>query len=114
MVNNDLISREALIEDGNNTRVWVTGWNENPSLAHQVLKEQGATFKKLVLEAPAVDAVPVVRCKDCKQFMEFRDSEKEKQGCDGTCYRLIMHCFDNDFAMVNATDYCSWGVKRGG
>lgn len=63
-------------------------------------------------DIPSIDAVPVVRCKDCKQFMEFRDSEKEKQGCDGTCYRLIMHCFDNDFAMVNATDCCSWGVKR--
>lgn len=63
-------------------------------------------------ELPTIDAVPVVRCKDCKQFMEFRDSEKEKQGCDGTCYRLIMHCFDNDFAMVNATDYCKWGKNR--
>ena len=54
----------------------------------------------------------LLRCKDCKCFMEFRDSVKEEEGADGTCYRLVMHCFDHDFALVNATDYCSWGVKR--
>ena len=98
----DLISREALIEDGNNTRVWVTGWNENPSLAHQVLKEQGATFKKLVLEAPAVDAVEVVRCKDCKHYGTNTVSKLK------TCYVHILtpHPMPEDA-------FCSYGEPRG-
>lgn len=54
----------------------------------------------------------LIRCKDCKSFMEFRDSVKEEEGADGTCYRLIMNCFDHDFARVNMDDYCSSGVKK--
>lgn len=107
-MNNDLISREALIKDGNNTRVWVTGWNENPSLAHQVLKEQGATFKKLVLEAPAVDAVEVVRCKDCKWYQEGKLLAPNK-----FCFRLKHPKEDRKIGYNYAPDdFCSYGERR--
>lgn len=56
--------------------------------------------RKIMEEAPAVDAVPVVRCKDCKNF---------KMGYlnyDGMC--LCSGDFmDND-------DYCSLGERRDG
>ena len=66
--------------------------------------ERFATFCALadaVEESPTVDAVPVVRCKDCKH-------------CDPENY----HC---DHAMSTAAplrrkpdDFCSYGERRGG
>lgn len=73
---------------------------------------EGYGFAVFERVKPTVEEKEVILCAKCKCFMEFRDSVKEEEGADGTCYRLVMHCFDHDFALVNATDYCSWGVKR--
>ncbi len=48
----------------------------------------------LVKEMPTIDAVPVVRCKDCKYY----------NGIDHYCV--------NDGVLVKADDYCSWGERR--
>lgn len=48
-------------------------------------------------KAPAVDAVPVVRCKDCRFY-----AIKQSSLCD-------MHN-----TAVNAEDYCSYGTKMDG
>lgn len=56
--------------------------------------------RKIMEEAPAVDAVPVVRCKDCEHFkMEYLNH-------DGMCL-----CF-GDF--MDNDDYCSLGERRDG
>ena len=61
--------------------------------------------------APTIDAVPVIRCKNCKHFAEFR-AEAKKDGADGTCRRLLMKVVENDFSSVRATDFCSYGERK--
>ena len=62
-------------------------------------------FSKCIKEAPAVDAVPVVRCKDCKHngtwqcHMEYDEYHPEAD---------IHHEMHGD------DDFCSYGVKEDG
>ena len=57
---------------------------------------------------PTIDAVPVVRCKDCKY-------------CDISLVlptgREIYTCMEGSHdhqMLLNPTDYCSYGVRKGG
>lgn len=66
--------------------------------------------------APTVDAVPVVRCKDCKSFKEytpeFKASNECVEGADGDCItRLLYSDAHPQFSAVRNSDYCSLGVK---
>lgn len=58
----------------------------------------GAAAMEIVASAPAVDAVPVVRCKDCKYYKP----DEYECGCD----------FAGGLPYVKATDYCSYGERR--
>lgn len=49
---------------------------------------------------PTVDAVPVVRCKDCVHFAMFKDSVKKA----GICKIGYGYCIENNF--------CSYGVRK--
>ena len=49
-----------------------------------------------VINAPTVDAVEVVRCKDCKSL--------EITGCYGECRKLVR--------IVKPWDFCSYGERR--
>ena len=57
---------------------WEKGWNDALSV---VMKN-----------APTVDAVPVVRCKDCKWWNDYEES-----------------CFGK---LARADDYCAWGERK--
>ena len=54
---------------------------------------------KMVREQPTIDAVPVVRCKDCKFW--FRNNGHDKNGCPIT---------DSDIWMDDS-DFCSYGER---
>jgi hypothetical protein len=54
---------------------------------------------------PTVDAVEVVRCKDCKRCYEKR-TRKNKQ-----FMRFCMRMDGNEF-QVNANDFCSYGERK--
>ena len=60
---------------------------------------------ELLTYAPAVDAVEVVRCKDCKRCYEQR-TKKNKQ--------LMRFCMRNEGAefQVNPNDFCSYGERK--
>jgi hypothetical protein len=49
----------------------------------------------------ANDVVPVVRCKDCKQWCRNSGIAESPNG----------HCFTHDIEM-NGFDFCSYGEKR--
>lgn len=49
--------------------------------------------------APTIDAVQVVRCKDCKNWRESHSEDEESY-----CYI--------DGRTTDSTDYCSWGERR--
>lgn len=61
----------------------------------------------LIEKAPVVDAVPVVRCKDCRYCL-FDLSGRE--------YHLCMRVENNFPARKrrNADDFCSYGVRKNG
>lgn len=54
----------------------------------------------MVKNAPMVDAVPVVRCKDCKCWAEWANGT-------GSCNRFAL-----DWIGTDADDFCSMGEKR--
>lgn len=59
---------------------------------------------RAINEAPTIDAVPVVRCKDCKCSNVYQvDSDfKMERWCDGG---FIPKSVQDD-------DYCSWGERK--
>ena len=54
-----------------------------------------------IQETPTIDAVPVVRCKDCKYNPEFKPKRKGWVWCR------------NFRTEVEATGFCSYGKPRG-
>lgn len=69
---------------------------ENTSLAFEFM-----VLKKILDDAPTVDAVEVVRCKDCKHMKYAID--KAKNGMCGVHSALII---------MNGNDYCSYGERE--
>lgn len=59
---------------------------------------------KMVREQPTIDAVPVVRCEDCK-FNELRTNEK--MGISWHYCKLLHVDIDED-------DFCSYGERKDG
>lgn len=52
-----------------------------------------------VWEAPTIDAVQVVRCKDCKYYDTPKNFKKP-------------YCMRGAYVKVNADDYCSKGERK--
>ena len=61
-------------------------------------------------EFPATDVVEVVRCKDCKHSMLWRNPSG---GAIGDCFIRKMNSEDEQFCTVGADDFCSYGERRG-
>ena len=101
---NDLISRSALLEAGSAIKIneAIEGWNELPSNAKAACIRLARENKKLVMAAPAVDAVEVVRCKDCKYCRSFK-------GLGAWCHRRFRA--DIEYK-VKSCDFCSFGKRR--
>ena len=58
--------------------------------------------RKLMEKAPAVDAVPVVRCKDCKHYEIHKP--KVLENCERNGYLIPM----------KPDDFCSYGERKEG
>lgn len=94
-----LIDADALIEK----------FNEKVDMAECLIDartaERFATFCALadaVEEMPTVDAVPVVRCKNCKYAYYYNE-----EGCRGfVCNGYFQ------YADVESNDFCSYGEMR--
>ena len=58
-----------------------------------------------IVNAPTVDAVPVVRCRDCKHRAEYFDSGKYV--CE------LWHCrVCGSWDYVKDNDFCSYGERK--
>ena len=96
MKDNDLISRSALLEKAIGVVVYDEGgWNCNVR----------AVPDDVVEKAPAVDAVEVVRCKDCKYRCETKEGEYNPED-------IVCDWWATDG--LKANDFCSYGERRGG
>lgn len=57
------------------------------------------TIQQAIDNAPTIDAVPVVRCKDCKFYGTPKNYKKP-------------YCMRGAYVKVNADDYCSKGERK--
>lgn len=57
-------------------------------------------IEQAIDESPTIDAVPVVRCKDCKCWMEWTNNT-------GNCSRFALNWIGTD-----ADDFCSFGERK--
>ena len=93
-----LIDADALIDEGNSDGAY------------------GYVDVKQIADAPTVDAVLVVRCKDCKyQRKVWIEDKRYKFGgflrvsCDRNDDIFASHTVDGD-----DNDFCSYGERKGG
>ena len=90
-----LIDANALNERFTNLR-----WTDDGELNHWGDRKDwclhGHEIEKLIDECPTIDAVPVVRCGECKHMI----------AC-GTCLEFADECLK-----PSASDYCSYGERR--
>ena len=76
----------------------------------QICNAQLITFQEALIrikDAPTVDAVEVVRCKDCKHY------NKREIRCDHPCLDWEVECYDH-WLDVALDDFCSYGERREG
>ena len=66
-----------------------------------------------VRQAPAVDAVEVVRCKDCKYWGD-EDGISEKDGIRFARCNIHNHCMHGEYIgwCPKEDDFCSYGERR--
>jgi len=63
------------------------------------------------MKIPVADVVEVVRCKDCRFCMEFKD---KSDGFYGHCRIWLTRVISDYAALVNADSYCSYGEYKKG
>ncbi len=69
----------------------------------------------LIDHIPAADVVPVVRCRDCKHFMEYtREYVQTTEGADGDCYIKLINSEDKQYFACTYDDFCSYGERKEG
>lgn len=104
MIMADLIERESLNK-----------W------CHETMKAQTTvegmsyirTFWDAVNAVPNVDAVPLVRCKDCRRFFRYAEGYKQSvENADGDCGMLLFGSISTKYARRKADDFCSYGKRR--
>ena len=69
---------------------------------------------ELIEKAPTIDAVPVVRCRECKHFRHYGKTSLFINGKNikaGWCQRRIS--YDEEYRMT-ADDFCSYGERKEG
>lgn len=94
-----LIDADALWEELNSIP-----WENNADRDEIALPE--------ICAAPTIDAVPVVRCKDCKYADTERRNATEKRYYNAILFcRNSNLCNDEPLAMW-PVDFCSYGVAR--
>lgn len=84
---------ERLIDADEAYKVLTDYYHHRTEIQHKALKEA-------IERVPTVDAVEVVRCKDCKYYSE------DGWGY-GNCYRPNV-----DYLRMNERGFCSWGERR--
>lgn len=95
-MNGDLISRSALLEAfGEEPLVWDGRDREDVQMHNDWLD-----YTKLVKEAPAVDAVEVIKCRDCFYWMKAKVNRSGNLVCPKSGMEIV------------ATDYCSRAERR--
>lgn len=76
------------------------------------VSDEDIIAKEIIRNAPTVDAVPVVRCRDCIAFEEIGKHPTNKGGTPfGHCYhwQYEQGMSPNE---VDGNDFCSYGERK--
>lgn len=101
----DLISRSALLEK-------IQFRIPNDRVLTDIVDSCVKITRRIIEEAPAVDAVPVVRCKDCKQW------DKETGWCNQHSSFIDdrgVFCTpweSSNWKLFDENDFCSYGERK--
>ena len=105
----DMISRKALLATLNDLeatgghKYYLKGAND---VLHDIMPQ-------ILADAPAVDAVEVVRCRDCENFWEYTEEHKATvENADGDCAIRKWRSDDEQFCAVTKDDYCSLARRK--
>lgn len=79
---------------------------------HGMISDEGLKIYKIIQridETPTIDAVPVVRCKDCKYYRNHPN---------GMCYAHTephenAKGYKGEAVCIEPDDFCSYGEKKG-
>ena len=77
-------------------------------IARAMLSDARRKIQMLIAYAPSVDAIPVVRCKDCKYYRNHPN---------GLCYlhtepKENERGYSGEAVCVEPDDFCSYGERR--
>lgn len=108
------IDADELKKCAAHAQIYTKHLNDDGSVTYEMHVTDAVTVKDIE-NAPTVDAVEVVRCKDCVHAGAFPNkyAERRFEGC--------MNCFlcrgDDGYGIANVSvvypdDYCSDGVRR--
>ena len=104
----DLISRSAVL---NSIEDWMDdGTGDEFDRGYDFAMRRAM---RIIRNAHAVDAVPVVRCKDCSLFIPYTEAHRKASGFDGDCAFLAGYA-DCDRECVHEMDFCSKGARMDG
>ena len=81
--------------------------NEQWAKEHIFDAKKRCAILDFLRECSTIDAVPVVRCRDCKHYMAFRTNRNNQPM--RMCYR--MGKYDMEFH-VKPNDFCSYGRPK--
>lgn len=121
-----LIDVDALIDKCNSVTMKDVhpAWRRFSPETQMALEKHGHAFKRFILEMHTVDAVPVVRCKDCKHAEILERNCELSRGCYMHCNlwrgdetRNVWHKYKKyyrDYSIVELDGYCSEGERRSG
>ena len=61
----------------------------------------------------ATKRVDVVRCRECKYFLQYSEKYKQEVECaDGDCFIKCLHSEEVQYCPCKNDDYCSFGERR--
>ena len=104
----DLIRREDALDTIKQNAVRMT-LEANAAYQHGIATGM-VEAAKIVEAIPAVDAVDVVRCRDCMWFAHEKGELQEYYRITG-CYRL-RELGNDDPLLTSSNGFCSWGKRR--
>ena len=106
----DLISREQAIEaiEEYADRLQMVNWKENPNVPYKVYSLNWCINK--IRDLPSIDAVQVVRCKDCKHRPKGTGANHDLEFPDYVC---PCQCEDYYYSWMPKDDwFCRDGERR--
>lgn len=77
---------------------------------HFIVEKELQVFSDNVVNIPAADVAPVVRCRVCQNSYEWTNADRDTYRYCGYLRDRWNHDYDR---MVDDDDFCKWGIEQG-